>query len=299
MCLSCRKTSAEKQDEIQCQRCDAVVRSTIKRGRRPKWCERCLRLVRTQQEKSRKAKRKELGSDKPHRLTCLRCGVSFACSRRNQKYCSVPCSRIASRSRKRLSCDSCGKRFECREKQSEARRFCSRECWLKLHRRPVCKCEQCGKDFPRKCYVTPRQGKNRFCSRECAWDHRWGKDRPRKGGSKRARISWAQKSRATTLKHRCEHYGCHFDPACTREAVCERDGWVCQRCGIQCNKGEYLVILGTRRVDPKNADHDHIWPLSIPGGPGNVLSNSQCLCRKCNGKKRANGGSQLRLAYAG
>lgn len=280
------------RETAKCCDCGASIPQVPRRGPLKKRCDSCSRLA----EKIRCLQRPR---NRPHDIQCQQCGGKFRTARKRQKYCSAACSHLADRDRVRVCCERCGLRFEHSRKRGISRRFCSRDCWCKSHRRATCQCQQCGKDFPRKAYSNPWQGKNKFCSRECAWDHRWGKDRPRKGGSKKARISWAQRSHATTLKHRCRHYGCHFDPACTRKAVCERDGWVCQRCGIQCNKGEYLVIPGTRRVDPKNADHDHIWPLSIPGGPGNVLSNSQCLCRKCNGKKRAKGGSQLRLAFAG
>lgn len=235
----------------------------------------------------------------PHHAACIFCGKNFRSHRSDQKYCSHDCSHLADRSRQSLKCHQCGKQFEEKSCRAKTRRYCSWACWQESHGASRCQCQQCGKEFKRKAYKHAWQGKNKFCSRECAWDHRWGADRPRKTTSEKAKRSWAQKARATTLKHKCRHYGCHFDPACTREAVCERDGWVCQQCGIQCNKGEYLFIPGTRRLDPKNAEHDHIWPLSMPGGPGNVLSNAQCLCRKCNGKKRAKGGSQLRLAYAG
>lgn len=281
---------------LRCGRCNETITSFPRRGRPSKWCRGCLRAVRAEQEKARKRRAKESGKDKSHRLVCKLCGVDFNSSRQRQKYCSTDCAHLADRDRVRLTCQQCKKSFEKGRKLAEARRYCSWACWQESHGASHCRCQQCGKEFKRKSYKHPWQGKNKFCSRECALDHRWGADRPRKGGTDSAKKSWAQRTRATTLKHRCEHYGCHFDPSCTREAVCERDGWVCQKCGVQCHKGECRTMAGTRRLDPKNAEHDHIWPLSLRGGPGNVMSNSQCLCRRCNSVKRNKGGGQLRIA---
>ena len=280
---------------FSCGKCGEFFDTPARRGRRPKWCQNCLRAVRSEQEKNRKRRAKELGKDKPHLLVCKLCGVAFNSSRLRQRYCSPDCAHLADRDRVRLTCPQCKCSFEKERKKAETRRYCSWACWQKAHAAPTCKCQQCGKDFKRKVYVNAWQGKNKFCSRECAWDHRWGADRPRRSSSERAKRSWAQKSRATTLKHKCRHYGCEFDAECTRDAVCDRDGWVCQDCGVQCHKGEWRIDKKTRKVSPRNAEHDHIWPLSVRGGPGNVMHNSQCLCRKCNGKKSNRRKGQMRI----
>jgi len=99
---------------------------------------------------------------------------------------------------------------------------------------------------------------------------------------------------ATSLRKRCKVFGVTFDPACTRQAVLERDGWRCQKCRILCNK-EYKLDAATKSPDWKNAEHDHIVPLSVSGSPGNVFENSQCLCRRCNCKKSDKPEGQLRL----
>jgi hypothetical protein len=283
---------------FSCGKCGQFFETPRRRGRRPKWCKNCLRSVRSQQERERKQKAKQAGVDKPHRLTCKRCSAGFNSSRPRQKYCSTDCAHLADRDRVRLTCHQCKKSFEKGRKRAEARRYCSWACWQKAHAAPACKCQQCGEEFRRKAYKHAWQGKNKFCSRECAWDHRWGVDRPRQASSEKAKRSWAQKSRTTTLKHKCRHYGCDFDPECTREAVCERDRWVCQGCGVQCHKGEWRIDKKTRKVSTRNAEHDHIWPLSVPGGPGNVMHNSQCLCRKCNGRKRNRRKGQMRINLA-
>jgi 5-methylcytosine-specific restriction endonuclease McrA len=70
---------------------------------------------------------------------------------------------------------------------------------------------------------------------------------------------------------------------------------VCQKCGILCNK-EYALHPVTLAPDMRNAEHDHIVPLSVgPTSPGNVFENSQCLCRKCNSDKGDKVEGQLRL----
>jgi hypothetical protein len=284
---------------LRCGRCNEIIQSFPRRGRPSKWCKDCLRAIRSEQGRARKQRARESGEDKTHRLVCKLCGVGFNSDRIGQKYCSSGCAHLAVRDRVWLTCRQCKKSFEKQRKQAETRHYCSWACWQESHAASRCQCQQCGKEFKRKAYKHAWQGKNKFCSRECAWDHRWGADRPRNTTSEKAKLGWSQKSRATTLKHRCRHYGCEFDPECTREAVCDRDGWVCQDCGIRCHKGVWRIDKKTRKVSPRSAEHDHIWPLSVRGGPGNVMHNSQCLCRKCNGKKRNRLKGQMRINFSG
>jgi 5-methylcytosine-specific restriction endonuclease McrA len=138
------------------------------------------------------------------------------------------------------------------------------------------------------------KNKGKYCTPECYQDHRWGKDRPRQPRSQTAKLTASRHALATSLRKRCKVYGVTFDPACTREAVLERDNWVCQKCRKKCNK-DYRCVAGTRRPHKRNAEHDHIIPLSVPGSLGNVFENSQCLCRECNGKKHDKPQGQLRL----
>lgn len=279
--------------KLTCCECGTSIHRKGVRGRRPKRCRACRLKFKRESVHS--------GPQAKHKKPCIQCHAEFITARARQKFCCHACSSNARMKTESRPCKNakCAKRFDCRPCSSQ--QFCSKECWAehKTHSRPKCKCQQCGRHFRKRSVVNAWRGKNKFCSRECAFDYRWGVGRPRKGGTSQSKVRWAQRTRCTTLKHRCRFYGCHFDPQCTREAVCERDEWICQLCGIQCNKQTYLLVPGTRRIDPRNAEHDHIWPLSMPGGPGNVFFNSQCLCRKCNGKKRSSGGGQLRLSYAG
>lgn len=59
-----------------------------------------------------------------------------------------------------------------------------------------------------------------------------------------------------------------------RLAVFERDGWICQGCGIAVCRGGCGC-----------ANADHIYPEAL-GGP-TTLENLQTLCKRCNCRKGA------------
>lgn len=183
-------------------------------------------------------------------------------------------------------------------------RCCSRQCRAQHMRLPDCFCQNpaCGKKIERPAQG-PRSTKlgkdsRKYCSPKCYADHRWGADRPGTGWGEVGRKKAAASALATSLRKKCRLLKVPDDPECTRLAVCERDGWVCQLCGIDCNR-EYVIDPATRRPDDRNAEHDHIIATTAPGSPGNVFPNSQCLCRKCNNKKRASSNGQLRLDLEG
>lgn len=299
----CRKRRADKISSIRaeerkslcCKLCHCYFSSTSSRGRLPKFCQSCAEVA----DRHRKSAARAEGRGKFYEKTCGCCAASFLCRRSEQKFCSPICSRVASRKRSVVACGHCGSEFELMAMEAGKTKYCSRACFWASRRRPDCRCVECGKNFRPRSVSHAWQGKNKFCSRECAWDNRWGRDRPRISASSSAKKNWSQRVGTTTLKHRCRHYGCDFDPMCTRGVVCERDAWVCQQCGVQCHKGKWRIDPKTRRADPRNAEHDHIWPLSVPGSPGNVMSNSQCLCRSCNGKKRNKMVGQMRLNLVG
>jgi 5-methylcytosine-specific restriction protein A len=56
-----------------------------------------------------------------------------------------------------------------------------------------------------------------------------------------------------------------------RQAVLTRDAWQCQACGRVCG-------------DPREAHADHVIPVS-QGGERYSVSNGQCLCVSCHGRK--------------
>ena len=169
-------------------------------------------------------------------------------------------------------------------------------CWQTVHAAQSQECQYCHRPFKIKAIKHEWQGKNKYCSRSCYLDNRWGKDRPRRQSLKSEIDVACRHSLAGSLRKRCKHYGVPFDPACTREAVCVRDGWLCQQCGVKCHKGRHRFNKKTRKISKRNAEHDHIIPLSRRDpAKGNTFDNSQCLCRKCNGRKKNRGGGQMRL----
>lgn len=259
------------------------------RGPKPKRCDACRR----NKDKARGNERRSTGADRIHKRVCAMCCAEYSTSRRTQKYCSADCARLATRDRKIVQCCSCGKDIESVGKRG--RKFCSRQCCWRFaeSRRPAC--DFCGKRFKKRPCQTEWQGKNKYCSRSCFHDHRWGTGRPRLAHDS-SRTS--KRALGLGLRARCKKFGVPFDPACTREAVCERDGWKCQACGIKCHTGQCRFDSRTRKGSPRNAHHDHIVPLSRRDpSKGNTFDNSQCLCARCNGRKAAKGGGQMLLPF--
>ena len=271
-----------------CDCCEPIFRNGA-RGRKPKRCRKC-RLA------SRAANGRERGSQARHFHQCNRCGKRFVSCRKRQLYCSTDCMHLAQRKRILLVCENkqCGKTFETTPSAAaKGHRHCCREC---SYPPPlICQNPKCGREFRMKhCTKNPWQNKGKYCCPECYQDHRWGDHRPRKRRGAAVRRAAGDAALATSLRKRCKVYGVTFDPACTRQAVLERDGWRCQKCRILCNK-EYRLDPVTKRPHGNNAEHDHIVPLSVEGSKGNVFENSQCLCRNCNCKKRDKPEGQLRL----
>lgn len=288
---------------LKCGLCGCNTVTVPRRGRPSKWCRSCLCKVRSKQGKDRKAKARAECRDKIHAATCSQCFKDFLSDRRNQKYCSPACARRGHRKQVAMVCKNpdCGKEFSrCEAEARNGRKFCCMKCFRVVHSADICRCHNCGKEFKAKSYENEWQGKNKYCSRACYLDHRWGNNRPGKRSSPSQIDRACRRSLATSLRKRCKHYGVPFDPACTREAVCERDGWICQQCGVKCHKGRHRFNMRTRKMSKRNAEHDHIVPLARRNPTkGNTFDNSQCLCRLCNGRKHARGGGQMRLAFAG
>lgn len=242
-----------------------------------------------------------------YQLACQNCAAVFSTTSKRQKTCSVKCRGKLQRKRVRLICAnaSCEKQFEVTPSVfAKGTRCCSAKCKHEHMRRPdrFCQNPACGKKITRESQGPRKtalgQDSLKYCCRECAWDHRWGADRPRKNRSKRHLAAASAGALQTSLRKKCKLLGVPYDDRCTRKAVLDRDGWVCQCCRIKCNLN-YIINKKTRRPHPRNAEHDHIVPLTLKDSPGNVFPNSQCLCRKCNNKKRARRWGQLRLDLEG
>lgn len=290
-CESCRSAKACRAASVSvgcrrqrtCQDCGARFDGNARRGPAPSRCCEC----KTAAKKSRIV----------YVNDCTLCGKTFDTQHSNQRFCSSACGHAGSRRRVISVCEHCRSQFELTPCNALQRRFCSPACFS-ASRKIWRVCAGCGKSFNRTIRGTvPQQDKGKYCTRECYLDARWGKNRPHKKWSPAAVARSSRRALHTSLKARCRHHGVPFDQACTREAVCERDGWVCHNCGVQCHTGAHRFNKKTRKSSPRNAEHDHIVPLAVgPGSPGNVFSNSQCLCRRCNGRKGRKRGAQLLIA---
>ena len=77
----------------------------------------------------------------------------------------------------------------------------------------------------------------------------------------------------------------------TREEVAELHGTVCYLCG-----GE--VDMSLPWGNDRSPSMDHLWPLNIPGGPGDVLSNMWVTHAVCNIRKGDRMVETLTLPFA-
>jgi 5-methylcytosine-specific restriction endonuclease McrA len=275
-----------------CCDCGVAIAKNGVRGRNPKRCRKCRLAFRAAAERDavRQAK---------HAHECKTCGVKFVSCRKIQHFCSCGCMHLGQRKRVFVCCGNpaCNKPIQATPSRlAKGDAYCSWECSQARFPPPlVCQNPKCGRNFRMKhATKNPWQNKGKYCCPECYRDHRWGNHRPRKRRGAAVRRAAGNSALATSLRKRCKVYGVTFDPACTRQAVLDRDGWRCQKCRILCNK-EYRLAAKTKSPSCRNAEHDHIVPLSVAGSPGNVFANSQCLCRRCNSKKGDSPEGQLRL----
>lgn len=274
---------------LRCCDCGSPIFRNGAKGRNPSRCQKCRRAFRSASSRAR-------GVQAKHERVCRQCKKSFLCSRARQPFCSYDCMHLSQRKRITLVCENkrCSKEFEVTPSQlANGRRHCCMEC---SHSPPlVCQNPKCGRTFRMKRPTKDLwKNKGKYCCPECYRDHRWGDHRPKRKRSKRHCKTASSRALASSLRQRCKKFVVTFDPACTRDAVLARDGWVCQKCGVTCNK-EYKLDPATKTPDLRNAEHDHIIPLSALGSPGNVFENSQCLCKRCNLAKRDKSEGQLRL----
>lgn len=283
-----------------CVDCNEQIARTGRRGPAPKRCQSCRKRAAAVRLQNRPRA-------KNHSKSCKRCRQHFTTSFRHQKYCSRRCAHEADQTRFEINCANvkCGRLFYVVPSQyAKGTRCCSSKCKHEHMRLPDAFCQNpaCGKKIDRESQGPRKtalgQDGRKYCCRECAWDHRWGADRPRRNWSKEHLAAASAGALRTSLRKKCKVLGVPYDEECTRLAVLQRDGWTCQRCRIKCNR-EYVIDSKTRRPDPRNAEHDHIVPLAKKGSPGNVFPNSQCLCRKCNNKKRKRSWGQFRLDLEG
>lgn len=168
-----------------------------------------------------------------------------------------------------LSCNRCIEQCPNGE-----RKFCDDRCRYR-HEHPLpTKCCDCGCDISNKY-------KNQLRCISC----------------KKKRIRQFKREAKRLLgnyRRRCRYYGVPYDPAVTRQKVFERDGYVCQLCGVRCLQ-RFTLIDGL--PDPLSPTIDHIVAISLRL-LGHTWDNVQCACWQCNVSKGARAQGQLRLALA-
>lgn len=200
-------------------------------------------------------------------LTCHQVFVSVG-----KTYCSDTCKRQAKKPKQiaTRTCVECARGFTLRFKTS-TQQTCSPQCRAVRHSRLLhgkkfrpakvheLTCVECGNGF------TTRRKTTRFC----------GSCTRRKNGHGKP-------------EKRAKRKGVPYVYGIKPEMVFDRDRWRCQLCGCTTPKR----LRGQNK--PQSPEVDHIVPISQGGG--HTWDNVQCLCRKCNGLKRAQTRGQLRLA---
>jgi len=164
-------------------------------------------------------------------------------------------------------CRCCGQALTRKQRKNHGC-YCSRDCAGTKRYHESCVCPECKKDFR----INGRQ--KTFCSWDCWLAHIGGKP-----------CSEHTKEHAREQRHiKRSIFG--QGEALEEKAIYERDGW---RCGI-CGK---KVKSELKYPHPLAASLDHIMPLSRGGF--HVKANVQLAHLRCNLKKNARGGGQLRL----
>lgn len=79
----------------------------------------------------------------------------------------------------------------------------------------------------------------------------------------------------TDAEQRVRDAGCAIIESFEREEIFERDGWLCQGCGIKCSAPDPF--------DKTAATVDHVVPLANYGE--HSRANAQTLCLSCNSAK--------------
>lgn len=228
-------------------------------------------------------------------LECVECGTTFQ-GRSNQKTCGDKC-RKAYRAKymrgyfreqydktgmwpgKRYSgirreCEWCGKEFLT---SSKITRTCSAACsnWIKPTTSKVCHLkvtEEQATSLPRRTTSLPRR--TRFVSFKCTWCGEWCV------GDRSAFWSLQKEptcsSRCLKKKSKAKSKGFQVSDS-VRNAVYERDSWVCQICGEPTSRTY-------DHSDPKSPTLDHIIPRS-KGGSDSIdnLRLAHALCNSLRG----------------
>lgn len=246
---------------------------------------------------------------------CLECKAPI--SGQQKKFCSAACGkklRDSNRDRNAKAsgreCEWCHGTFFRIVKQKDALRFCSRECGF-AHKRAVIGasnkatyaiarplCGQCGVRFNASTITTT------YCSDDCRMAK--ARDKARLRAIANDNVDRTPRSCAECGDVFATSYGdgrtVYCSDLCSRRnarrtkrkkerarlrgvvsetvnpiTVLERDGWVCQICGIDTPRDK----RGTYDADAP--EMDHVIPLAKGGS--HTYDNVQCACRQCNAAK--------------
>jgi 5-methylcytosine-specific restriction endonuclease McrA len=242
---------------------------------------------------------------------CEQCGVDYLARKNRNRLCSKGCQYAAQKQnidatwRQSFCCEKCGKAFIPTKPGSATRagisvpRFCSKVCYDAFGRperrkeKVARSCEYCGRTYS--------TAGARFCSTSCAADatvkpaqhspvYRACRicsakyqstliNRHSRTCSDECSDKWRiqQRGQPGSARRRARYFDVvyeTFNPL----SVLARDNWTCQLCGIATPR----LFRGTTEANAPELDH--IIPIS-KGGP-HTTANVQCVCRKCNGRKR-------------
>lgn len=287
ICEEVKATSSASTATFICAGCGIAFQS---RQKSAKYCGQvCLRrgIALTLKAKNISPPLKGAPLDREARA-CAACGAPFvpynpSASQRKrghvQRFCSKSCGvserkiyasqserKAAERGRRRqrdvenksaaplATCAQCGQAYAPR---SKVHLFCGPQCRAKAARRLSMvggrNCKGCGAEF------SPAVGERRrlFCSEDCC-------------------VSFHKADAGKNHRKRARHYGVQYEPV-RRIDVFNRDGWICQICGVPTPK----KLIG--KVNPRAPELDH--RISLASGGGHTWANVQCACRSCNAAK--------------
>lgn len=248
---------------------------------------------------------------------CKFCGQTYLADRKTQKFCSEPCCRRywenvpEDEMKYQYVCEYCGRTYKTIHK--ERNRYCSRECaFAASHEekekkqsindknRLVYYCSICGKQIP-------IGRKYQYCSDDCeresnrrkslVYDSKkkklekkickqCGKEFISEYGDKHRNFCSDQCRDRYTSRRRKDRKraGCSFVEHINRNAIFERDKWICQICGEPVNPA-------LRFPHSLSATIDHIIPLARGGNHqrSNVqLAHFICNCLKSDNMGKGN-----------
>ena len=281
-------------------------------GRKRRFCDQTCRT-----EYFKKSSR-----DKPkygHEIVtgkCPECGIDFI-GRVGKIYCSRNCARRRRdenydryKNAPERQCQWCSATFNRRPNAKDAALYCSRSCSQEYLRassavvRPVkftvfrSRCFICEMPF------TANSSLTKYCSIDCSAEVNRLKSRERSVANDNVdrsprpcaecgevfSPSYGEKNRKF-CSGKCSKKNGHRSGKLKRKAALRaafvesvdpikvfiRDKWKCQICGIKTPR----KLRGT--LDDRAPELDHIMPLSLGGA--HSYMNTQCACRKCNGRK--------------